>query len=738
MNKRLITTSVNATLAGVALVATCSLAVAQTPIAYYKFNEPAGSTTLADSSGNGFDATYRDTENAPSFGTGIQRGAWQGNGGALDSFITAEITALSGIEDLSISLWINPDGTPGFDGLFVTRTADVGITSGDPPEPALQNWGLNQQGTGIDARTNGAATDSTNDLTVGVWTHVAMVYDGFNGTNTIYVNGVASNDLGGTAPVDVDWVTGGVWDIGDDRCCGGREWAGLMDEVALFDTALSATDVMDIFTDGSNGIALDGSTNPQPGDVDGDGDVDGLLPGADDLDPIIANFLDDVTGMGDTRPFGDLTNDGVVGLADFREWKDNFPFPGGGSLESANVPEPGSVALLAVAGLAGFVVTRRPKLRVGVRGLAILMAAALTTTVNAQVVATIDQDTGVVTVANEGVTTVTFDGYEISSGNGLLDSVGWSGFNEQLVAGWEVLGTPSANTIGEALTTSGAAATVPGPGTPINFGATYDPSTVIAQQLAAGLGVEVRDVSFGYLEPGNSTLTQATINYVGETVTNNLVLKVNRQTGVASLENESPFNVTIDAFAITSGGSLNDSWAGSPDLTAPDWLLGSPSSTGVGQVSPQSSVTLDAAVNGSVQAGGTINLGDIFSTGNLEDLNFAFLRVGEDDGDGFAGVVEYVGNIPGDYDGDELLTAADYTVWRDTLGSTTDLRADGDGSGTVDEDDYTFWVNAYNTLNAGAGAGSLSGGNAPVPEPASLCLALVGIVGLALRRGQMS
>ena len=35
--------------------------------------------------------------------------------------------------------------------------------------------------------------------------------------------------------------------------------------------------------------------------------------------------------------------------------------------------------------------------------------------------------------------------------------------------------------------------------------------------------------------------------------------------------------------------------------------------------------------------------------------------------------------LTGDYNHDGIVSAADYTVWRDTLGSTTDLRADGDG-----------------------------------------------------------
>jgi hypothetical protein len=42
---------------------------------------------------------------------------------------------------------------------------------------------------------------------------------------------------------------------------------------------------------------------------------------------------------------------------------------------------------------------------------------------------------------------------------------------------------------------------------------------------------------------------------------------------------------------------------------------------------------------------------------------------------------------PGDYNLDGAADAADYTTWRDTLGSTTDLRADGNGDGVVDEAD---------------------------------------------------
>jgi hypothetical protein len=51
-------------------------------------------------------------------------------------------------------------------------------------------------------------------------------------------------------------------------------------------------------------------------------------------------------------------------------------------------------------------------------------------------------------------------------------------------------------------------------------------------------------------------------------------------------------------------------------------------------------------------------------------------------------------NLPriyGDFNLDNKVDAADYTVYRDTSGSTTDLRADADGNGVVGPEDYSLW-----------------------------------------------
>ena len=73
----------------------------------------------------------------------------------------------------------------------------------------------------------------------------------------------------------------------------------------------------------------------------------------------------------------------------------------------------------------------------------------------------------------------------------------------------------------------------------------------------------------------------------------------------------------------------------------------------------------------------------------------------------------------GDYNRDGVVNAADYTVWRDTLGSTTDLRANGDetgaSAGKIDLADYSIWKSNFGN-HSGAGASA----NAAVPEPTDL------------------
>ncbi|TWT33941.1 translocation protein TolB [Posidoniimonas corsicana] len=89
------------------------------------------------------------------------------------------------------------------------------------------------------------------------------------------------------------------------------------------------------------------------------------------------------------------------------------------------------------------------------------------------------------------------------------------------------------------------------------------------------------------------------------------------------------------------------------------------------------------------------------------------------------------GGLPGDFNGDGVVDAADYTVWRDNLGladAALNGNGVGDPSGLVVPADYELWRG-----NFGASSSIDSAGTAP--EPASVAMAMAALLAsLATRR----
>lgn len=86
----------------------------------------------------------------------------------------------------------------------------------------------------------------------------------------------------------------------------------------------------------------------------------------------------------------------------------------------------------------------------------------------------------------------------------------------------------------------------------------------------------------------------------------------------------------------------------------------------------------------------------------------------------------------GDFNDDGHVDAADYTVWRDNLGSDHILAGHGDENGNsrnvVDDDDYTLWKTNFGYGGTGAATATAA------PEPGSLGLLAAGALGIAVLR----
>jgi hypothetical protein len=94
-------------------------------------------------------------------------------------------------------------------------------------------------------------------------------------------------------------------------------------------------------------------------------------------------------------------------------------------------------------------------------------------------------------------------------------------------------------------------------------------------------------------------------------------------------------------------------------------------------------------------------------------------------------LVNITAPLTGDFDDNGVVNAADYIVWRKTLGSTTDLRADANLNRVIDAADYQLWRSNFGASGTSGGA-SIT--NAPVPEPTTSLLLIAGLLFVPCRR----
>ncbi|MCA9184096.1 MAG: PEP-CTERM sorting domain-containing protein [Pirellulaceae bacterium] len=203
-----------------------------------------------------------------------------------------------------------------------------------------------------------------------------------------------------------------------------------------------------------------------------------------------------------------------------------------------------------------------------------------------------------------------------------------------------------------------------------------------------------------------------------------LVLEVNTTTGAMTFRNEGANTFNVDFYEIRSpGGTLNaNGWNSLADQGVAGWGEGGQSDD---MLLVEANLT-DSTVFGT---GANRAIGNGYSAAtDARDLQFLYVT---SSGIEIDGIVRYVQGsvLQGDYNKNGTVDAADYTVWKDNFGSTSNLAADGNGNGTVDAADYTVWKDNFGNT------GSVSS-VAAVPEASTGVLAMlaVSIASICTRR----
>ncbi len=210
-------------------------------VGYWQFDEGAGSDT-ADNSDNTNQASLSDLT------------MWTESGSlnfqSTNTYLTCRPDAsLNLTGNLTISAWINPHS---YGGGNYGRLLD----KGNGPSGRGFSLMLNGNNRDIGYMTYGGAYVSSNDgvIDLNTWTHVCFVYDKVNQMVRFFVNG---QDAGsGSYAYDPADNAADVLYIGLRGYDQSRNFDGQMDDVALYNRALSAAEVQQLYSKDSSDEAL--------------------------------------------------------------------------------------------------------------------------------------------------------------------------------------------------------------------------------------------------------------------------------------------------------------------------------------------------------------------------------------------------------------------------------------------------------------------------------------------------
>ncbi|HJQ78320.1 MAG TPA: hypothetical protein VJ828_00115 [Lacipirellulaceae bacterium] len=328
----------------------------------------------------------------------------------------------------------------------------------------------------------------------------------------------------------------------------------------------------------------------------------------------------------------------------------------------------------------------------------------------------INRGTGAATITNVVGSPITFDAYTITSATGALSGA-WNSLDDQSISAWEQADNTSAMRLTE-FNPSGTSVVNVGGSLPL--GTPFNPPA--PNQFGEAVGEDLR---FEYGTPAAGAapalIVDGIVEYVGGH--NNLVLTIDPATGRAAIQNESPyFDVAIDAYTIESANGrlrfADGQWNSLDDQNLSTWEQAD-------NVNASRVTEFNRAESTPLPGGGTIlNLGALVDVSGAplrdDEFSFSFSLVG--------------GGVDGDFNNDGIVDAADYVVWRKTIGSQTAYdawRANFGSTGDTGTGRTLEGIVVLGPLPTGTGLAA----SASVPEPGTLagCILIVSLIAIPRR-----
>jgi prepilin-type N-terminal cleavage/methylation domain-containing protein len=214
----------------------------------WSFDEGSGSTAndISGWNNNGSlvnSPTWRCASTDTSYTPSAQGCSLEFNGSSNYVSISDDIFGMDG--DFTVELWLKPITSPGSYKRFFTLIDET------------NNLQLTINNGQLSWRFDNVANRTTEIISIGNWSHFVFIRDTVSGSNSMYINGIKTNDTvtGPTANGNYSAIGGGYSDS--------YMFNGLIDEVRIYSTALTATQIRDQYYAGLERLLAKGQITEQ-------------------------------------------------------------------------------------------------------------------------------------------------------------------------------------------------------------------------------------------------------------------------------------------------------------------------------------------------------------------------------------------------------------------------------------------------------------------------------------------